>query len=108
MPSGLVKVRSEIVPLATEMVTGSVGLMSSESNAGEAVTWATGFGTTVVVGAVAASLPSPLSAELEPPSPVAAAWLIDPVELRATPVEEPEQAAVMARTPTASRASAAL
>ncbi len=67
------------MPFATVMVTGSVGVMSSASNAGEAVTWATGFGAAVVVGALDELLSAAESGVPEPS--VAAAWLTDPEEL---------------------------
>ena len=67
-----------MVPLATVIVTGAVGEISSASNAGEAVTCATGFGTTVVLGAAEELLPlldDSDSDSVEAPVGVCAAWL---------------------------------
>ena len=101
-----------MVPLATVTVIGAVGEISSASNAGEAVTCATGFGTTVVLGAAEELLPlldDSDSDSVEAPVGVCAAWLTLSAELCATPRpdDELEHAAVAAKTPTATRAMAA-
>jgi len=97
--------------LATVTVIGAVGEMSSASNAGEAVTCATGFGAAVVLGAAEELLLLLLedSDSVDAPVWVCAAWLTLPAELCATPSpdDELEHAAVAARTPTATRAMAA-
>jgi hypothetical protein len=81
------------------MVSGSTGEMSSPPNAGDALTVATGGGTTVVDGElgallVADSVPAGLSATDAPEG------LTPPVVCTAArPDDDPEQAAVAARTP---------
>jgi hypothetical protein len=96
-----------MVPRLTEMVTGATGEMSAPPNAGDSLTAATGGGTTVVDGELGALLLE----EALPAAPAltgAPAWLTPPVVwTAASPEDEPEQAAVAARTPPTSTAMAA-
>jgi hypothetical protein len=95
-----------MVPFATVTVIGAVGEISSASNAGEAVTCATGFGTTVVLGPAEELL---LLDDLDSVEAPVGVWLTLSAELCATPRpdDELEHAAVAAKTPTATRAMAA-
>ena len=87
-----------MVPWLTEMVTGATGEMSSPPNAGDALTAATGGGATVVDGELDELLLEDSDPDgcrrsvRRPGSP--AGGLATP-----RPDDEPEQAAVAARTP---------
>jgi hypothetical protein len=95
-----------MVPRLTEMVTGATGEMFAPPNAGDSLTAATGGGTTVVDGELGALLDDALAAG--PAVAGAPAWLTPPVVwTAANPEDEPEQAAVAARTPPTSTAMAA-
>src|SRR4051794_13967508 len=95
-----------MVPRLTEMVSGATGEMSSPPKAGDELTAATGGGATVVDGEpdvlAEGSDPDVLST-IEVP-----AGLAPPVVWTATkPADEPEQAAVAARTPPTTKEMAA-
>jgi hypothetical protein len=83
------------------MVTSATGEIPAPPKAGDSLTAATGGGTTVVDGELAALLAE--DAEADPgvlASADASAWLAPPVVwTAANPEDEPEQAAVAARTP---------
>jgi hypothetical protein len=81
------------------MVTGATGEMSPPPKAGDSLTPATGGGTTVVDGELGAPLPED-SDPLELSETDAAAGLAPAVLWTAArPEDDPEQAAVAARTP---------
>jgi len=89
------------------MVTGATGEMSAPPKAGDSLTDATGGGTTVVDGELGALLLED-SVPLELSAADAAAGLAPPVLWTAArPEDEPEQAAVAARTPPTITAMAA-
>jgi hypothetical protein len=92
-----------MVPRLTEMVTGATGEMSAPPKDGDSLTAATGGGTTVVDGELGTLLLEDALAFTG-----AAASLTPPVVwTAASPEDEPEQAAVTARTPPTSTAMAA-
>jgi hypothetical protein len=92
-----------MVPLATVIFTGSVGEISWP-NLGDSDTVATGFGAALEDELLGEELDDPA----EVATPVTSAGLTPAVPVFATPRPEvdPEQAAVVASTPTAIRASA--
>jgi len=90
-----------MVPRLTEMVTGATGEISAPPKAGDSLTAATGGGTTVDDGELGALLAEAADADpTELTSTDAPAGLAPPVVwTAANPEDEPEQAAVAARTP---------
>jgi hypothetical protein len=99
-----------MVPLATEIITGSVGEMSAAPKAGDSLTAATGAGSFVVDGALEellSLLPDP--ADDEPADELAAAGLTPatPDWVGSAVDDDGEQAAVTTSRPAAKSASAA-
>jgi hypothetical protein len=98
-----------MVPRLTEMVTGATGEMSSPPKAGDALTAATGGGTTVVDGELGAPLLEDSEPEPAGLSAAGAATGLVPLVVctAARPDDDPEQAAVAASTPATTTAMAA-